>query len=154
MISVVVLPIYPFSRKWIFFSNSTWQNAIKALTQCSRCKQSHWLLKLMVHLLLHLSAIRCHYFSQQGQLQMVKSISLCHLGSDYFQQKTPNVVASCPHLITTVILFHSMICLFRLSPHGQCAMLSCFRLLSTEILSFIFFWTQHMTCQLMSMYQI
>lgn len=91
----------PFHRQWIFFSNGEWQNPIKALTQCSHRNQSVCLFKQMVHLPLHLSAIRCNYLSQQGQLQRVKSIPQCRSSWDCFQHII-FVLVVCSYLIRTV----------------------------------------------------
>lgn len=74
----------------------------KALTQCSHRKQSVCLFKQMVHLPLHLSAIRCNYLSQQGQLQRVKSIPQCRSGLDCFQHNIIFLLVVCSHLIRRV----------------------------------------------------
>lgn len=54
----------------------------------------------LVHLPLHLSAIRCNYLSQQGQLQRHKSIPQCRrLGWDHFQHDIISPAVIHPHLI-------------------------------------------------------
>ena len=127
------------------------------------------LLKQMVHLPLHLSAIRCNYLSQHGQLQRLKSIPQCR--------------SARAGVVWSTALFSSL--LFVLIWSGQSAlhlvsqyalliqvvttwlvcMSSCFCLLCTEnpfysyfffffFLFFFFFCTQQTTCQLMSMSEI
>lgn len=100
-----------------------WQSPIEPLTRSGHCKQSLCLLKPTDHFPLHLSAIRCNYLNQQGDLQRVTSIPRCRSRWDHFQHIifSPRCLFSFDQNSLHFIFFCSVLCLFRLSPHGWCA---------------------------------
>lgn len=112
------------------------------------------LFKQMVHLPLHLSAIRCNYLSQQGQFQRIKSTLRCCSGRDCFQHNIIFLV--CSLLIRTVCTSScsQYALLIQVVTTWLVCMLFCFCLHYTEILLFIIFLTQQKTCQLMSKFEL